>query len=91
MGLIAATIAVISMASGLGHPREGALLFFAICPAVWIQMALQVKRWHDRDKSGWWVLIGVIPIVGRLYALVETGLLRGTEGPNRYGPDPTQA
>ena len=51
-------------------------------------LAGQVKRWHDRDKSGWWVLISLIPIVGPIWALVEVGFLSGTQGPNRFGPDP---
>lgn len=51
-------------------------------------LAGQVKRWHDRDKSGWWALIALIPIVGPIWALVELGFLSGTDGPNRFGPDP---
>jgi uncharacterized membrane protein YhaH (DUF805 family) len=65
----------------------GVLLLYV--PMLWISLAVQVKRWHDRDKSGFWVFIGVIPIVGPLWAFVETGCLRGTRGPNWYGPDPT--
>ena len=53
--------------------------------AIWPSLALTVKRWHDRNKSGWWVLIGLIPIAGGILALIETGLLKGTEGPNRFG------
>jgi uncharacterized membrane protein YhaH (DUF805 family) len=55
---------------------------------LWPAIALNIKRWHDRDKSGWWILIGLIPIVGTIWALIETGFLAGTAGPNRYGPDP---
>ena len=51
-------------------------------------LAVQAKRWHDRDKSAWWLLINRIPIVGGLWALIECGFLRGTTGPNRFGPDP---
>jgi uncharacterized membrane protein YhaH (DUF805 family) len=51
-------------------------------------LAVQAKRWHDRDKSAWWLLINLIPIVGGLWALIECGFLRGTTGPNRFGPDP---
>lgn len=51
-------------------------------------LALSIKRWHDRDKSGWWVLIAFVPLVGPIWALVETGFLEGTKGPNQYGPDP---
>ena len=49
---------------------------------------MQVKRWHDRGKSGWWVLIALIPLVGPIWAIIETGFLPGTSGPNEYGPDP---
>jgi uncharacterized membrane protein YhaH (DUF805 family) len=55
---------------------------------LWPSLAVSVKRWHDRDRSGWWVLVGLIPIVGPLWILVVNGLLRGTPGPNRYGADP---
>lgn len=55
---------------------------------LWTGLALSVKRWHDRDKSGWWILIGAVPLVGGLWALIETGFLEGTNGPNEYGPDP---
>ena len=55
---------------------------------AWPAIAISVKRWHDRDKSGWWVLIALIPIVGQLWALVDNGFLRGTRGPNRFGAEP---
>jgi uncharacterized membrane protein YhaH (DUF805 family) len=81
-----------------------------------------IKRLHDRDKSGWWLLLfyiapGVLLGIGLvggflgiaegslsagsmaflfslagiavlLWAFIELGCLRGTAGPNRYGPDP---
>lgn len=50
--------------------------------------ALYAKRWHDRGKSGWWTLIGLIPIIGGLWMLIELGFLKGTYGSNQYGPDP---
>ncbi len=49
---------------------------------------LQIKRWHDRDKSGWWILIGLIPVIGGIWALIECGFLDGTPGPNKFGPSP---
>jgi uncharacterized membrane protein YhaH (DUF805 family) len=55
---------------------------------LWPTLALYAKRWHDRDKSGWWTLIGLIPVIGAVWILVELGFLRGTEGTNQYGPDP---
>jgi uncharacterized membrane protein YhaH (DUF805 family) len=56
---------------------------------LWPSLAISVKRWHDRDKSGWWVLIAFIPLVGFIWALVVNGFLRGTVGPNRFGEDLT--
>lgn len=55
---------------------------------IWVGLAAAIKRWHDRDKSGWWVLIGLIPIIGFWWVLIECGFLEGTQGPNQYGPDP---
>lgn len=64
-------------------------LYYLVSLAVlWPFLAVSVKRWHDRDKSGWWVLIGLIPVIGWLWLLIELGFLLGTEGPNQYGPDP---
>jgi uncharacterized membrane protein YhaH (DUF805 family) len=51
-------------------------------------LAIYAKRWHDRNKSGWWTLILIVPIIGFVWFLVECGFLRGTEGSNDYGPDP---
>jgi uncharacterized membrane protein YhaH (DUF805 family) len=53
-------------------------------------LAIYAKRWHDRDKSGWWSLILFIPVIGPIWFLVECGCLRGSEGANGYGPDPLQ-
>ncbi|HTJ56797.1 MAG TPA: DUF805 domain-containing protein [Devosiaceae bacterium] len=47
--------------------------------------AIYTKRWHDRDKSGWWSLIGFLPIIGSLWMTIELGFLGGTEGGNQYG------
>lgn len=65
------------------------LMIFAlgiIVPAI----AVQVRRFHDQDKSGWFVLLGLIPGVGGLIVLVFM-CLEGTNGPNQYGPDPKGA
>ena len=52
---------------------------------IWPSLAITIKRWHDRDKSGWWILIGIIPYLGLIWAFIETGFLPGTKGPNQYG------
>ena len=60
----------------------GAVLF------VWCGYAIAAKRWHDRNKTGWWSLIQFIPLVGAVVAFVQLGCLRGTPGRNDYGPEP---
>jgi uncharacterized membrane protein YhaH (DUF805 family) len=55
---------------------------------IWTNLAVQAKRWHDTDRSAWWILIGLVPIIGPIWALVVTGFFRGTPGDNRFGPDP---
>jgi uncharacterized membrane protein YhaH (DUF805 family) len=56
---------------------------------LWPTLAVSVKRWHDRGKSGWWLLAALIPFVGWIWVLVENGLLRGDAGTNRFGEPPT--
>ncbi len=56
--------------------------------AIWPGLAIYAKRWHDRNKSGWWTLIGFVPLIGALWMLIECGFLRGTAGSNRFGADP---
>ena len=51
-------------------------------------LAGAVKRVHDRDRSGWFLLIWLIPLIGSIWMVVELGFLRGTNGPNRFGRDP---
>lgn len=63
---------------------------FALIPNV----AVTVRRLHDRDMSGWWYLgfiaLGMLPFVGWLFsiAFLVVLCLRGTDGDNRFGPDP---
>jgi len=66
----------------------GLIIFVGYVFILWSSLAASIKRWHDRNKSGWWVLIGFVPIVGALWQLIETGFLEGTRGDNQYGPDP---
>lgn len=53
--------------------------------AIWVQVATSAKRFHDRDKSGVWVLIVFVPLIGPFWQLIENGFLAGTPGGNRFG------
>jgi uncharacterized membrane protein YhaH (DUF805 family) len=66
----------------------GVIFFIVSLASIWPGLAVNIKRWHDRDKSGWWIFIAAIPLVGPIWALIETGFLPGTAGTNQYGPDP---
>lgn len=59
--------------------------------SIWPSLAIGAKRCHDRDHSGWWLLLYLIPIIGPIWLLVELGFLRGTAGANRFGSDPVAA
>lgn len=50
-------------------------------------IAVAVRRLHDTDRSGWWVLLGLIPIVGTLILIVIM-CFDSTLGTNRFGPNP---
>ena len=50
-------------------------------------LAVAIKRCHDRDHSGWYLLIGLIPFLN-LWVVIELAFLKGTYGYNKYGPDP---
>jgi uncharacterized membrane protein YhaH (DUF805 family) len=89
------------------------LAIIVYIPVMISAAAVGVKRLHDRNKSGWWLLLlyllptafgwagmvlggamnavlSLVSFVISLWALVELGFLRGTVGPNQYGPDPLE-
>ena len=53
-------------------------------------VAVTTRRLHDIDRSGWWQLVGLIPVVG-VFVLIWLCAQRGTEGPNRFGAPPASA
>ncbi len=61
-------------------------LLFAVS-ALYPWIAVGIKRCHDRNRTGWFLLTGLIPLVS-IWLVIELGFLRGTVGQNRFGPDP---
>ncbi len=59
----------------------------ALAGGIWFTIAQDVKRLHDVDKSGWFLLLALIPIVNFILGLYML-FADGTVGPNRYGADP---
>lgn len=83
--MIAAAAADPEAAANMSFPVWIWIIFI---PMIWMSLAVQAKRWHDVDKSAWWILIGLVPFVGGLIALVFNGFIAGTPGPNRFGEGP---
>ena len=50
-------------------------------------LAVSVRRLHDIDRTGWWVLIAIIPIIGGVW-LIVLYCFKGNQGENRFGEDP---
>ena len=72
------------MKSGLG-PISGAFYLATLLPAL----GIAIRRFHDTGRSGWWVLIIFVPIVGLIIYIVLLARA-GDTGENNYGPVPSQ-
>ena len=79
---------LVGLAAALVDPTGtiGVLLSLALfLPSL----AVSVRRLHDTGRSGWWLLIGLVPIAG-LIVLIVFFVMRGDPGANRYGPTPAE-
>lgn len=86
--LLLAVVLGVAIGSAVSSTLGILIVLVAYIPVIWAGLAISIKRWHDRDKSGWWIFIAFVPFIGGLWALIETGFLEGTKGDNQYGPDP---
>ena len=82
-------LAVVDGVTGTLDEEAGIGLLSAIFVLATIipLLAVTVRRLHDTDRSGWWVLLNLIPIIGGIVLLVFT-LLDSQPGANRFGPNP---
>ena len=67
---------------GLGL-TSGIYSLVVLIPSI----AVLVRRLHDTNRSAWWLLIAIIPLIGTLVLLVLT-IFDSDDGSNRYGPNP---
>ena len=75
------------LASGKEIGTGGSIAFMiVIFIYAWTNFCVTAKRWHDRNKSAWWILLGSIPVIG-LWTVIENGFLSCTDGPNHFGDD----
>lgn len=65
------------------RPLGAAFVLATLLPGV----AVTVRRLHDTDRSGWWLLLNVVPLIGWIVLIIWYAQ-RGTEGGNRFGEPP---
>ena len=98
--LAAVAVGIVERALGLGYGsfmhgggRVSMVYQGGILSSLWWlanllpSLAVAVRRLHDTDRSGWWLLIAFVPLIGAIVLLVFF-CTRGTSGPNRFGTDP---
>ncbi len=89
LAYIAFAILVGIFGAALGDTASSIVMFpliLIILAIIVPALAVTVRRLHDQDKSGWWILINFVPFGG--IVLLVFMCLEGTNGPNQYGPDP---
>ncbi|TFI56861.1 DUF805 domain-containing protein [Sphingomonas parva] len=85
--MLAANFAVGILGTILGDLIEMVLSLLLLVAFLIPGIAVGIRRLHDTGRSGWWLLISLIPIVGSIILIVFLAS-DGTRGPNEYGPDP---
>jgi len=88
VGVIVAVVTP-KLGSEVGGMGSLAVMGVVWVAMIWISLATQAKRWHDIDKSGWMVLLNIIPVVG-FFAFLYSGFQPGTMGANRFGEAPVR-
>jgi uncharacterized membrane protein YhaH (DUF805 family) len=81
--VIAIVVSVVDGILKTGGILGGLLGLALLVPSI----AVAVRRLHDTSRTGWWVLIALVPVIGFIVALVFM-CLDGTPGSNEYGPNP---
>jgi uncharacterized membrane protein YhaH (DUF805 family) len=92
LNVIFGTNDIVSTPTGFGYASRlvggGGIIGGLFALASFIpSLAVSVRRLHDQERSGWMLLLVLIPLLGG-FALLVLMCLEGTRGTNRYGPDP---
>lgn len=77
-------IALFALAAAIDPGIFMIILYIFIAGTILPALAVTVRRLHDQDKSGWWILIDFVPVVGPIWLLVLL-CMPSTPGPNRFG------
>lgn len=90
MNFIAGIIlALVDAALGIaiGEGAVGVLSVIYALALIIPSIAVAVRRLHDSGRSGWWLLISLVPLLGAI-ALIVFYCMDSEEGDNQYGPNP---
>jgi uncharacterized membrane protein YhaH (DUF805 family) len=86
--LVSIVASIIDAILGTDWSTGSGLISLIVGLALFIPyLAVAVRRLHDTDRSGWWILIGLIPLIGFIVLLIFT-VQDGTPGPNKHGASP---
>jgi uncharacterized membrane protein YhaH (DUF805 family) len=87
--IISVVLSLLDAALGTSSGEGGAGVLSGVYSlAVLIPgIAVSIRRLHDTDRSGWWLLLAFVPCVGGIILLVFMAQ-EGTQGPNQYGENP---
>ena len=90
--IIYVVLAVADAATGSFDSKSGIGLFTGIFSLAMLipSLSVTVRRLHDTDRTGWWILITLIPLIGAIVLLVFL-LQDSNEEANRFGPNPKAA
>jgi len=66
------------------QPIELILIILTI-PSAYFLIIIQIKRWHDLNKPGTYVLLNLIPLIGALVSFVMLGFVKGNIKQNKFG------
>lgn len=85
--IVSIILAIVDAAMASSADSVGVLGLLYSLAVLLPSLAVSVRRLHDIDKSGWWLLIVLVPLIGAIVLLVFA-VMEGTRGSNRFGPDP---
>ena len=74
--------------AAIGALLHNEMAFIGLTLVQIATLAMWVRRLHDRNKSGLWLLLAPVPVVGQVWMIWELGFAPGVSGDNRYGPPP---
>lgn len=82
LSVVDTVVGLFSLGNSVGA-LTGLYWLVVLVPSV----AVTVRRLHDTDRSGWWALLALLPVLGTIVLFVFC-VLAGTPGPNRFGENP---